>query len=376
MQITSRTAERISRQDHALSNDMEPDFHGSRENDASDDGLWHPASRSSRGRCQRTITWGFHSLVASLVAGLFVGLAVTPLQAQYSLEPHDAGVRVLLDGEVVADYLTKSKSKPIIWPLVGPDGVKMTRDYPMDPDSEDERHDHPHHRSLWFTHGDVNGVDFWLEGGEGGITEHQKFTKLDANDHAVVATANKWKTADGKPVLSDARRFTFGTSGDQRWVDCEFKLIASHGAVNFGDTKEGTFGLRLAESLTVDAGQGGTIVTSGGEKDRDAWGVKAEWVDYYGPLQGQTMGVAILCHPSTYNFPNRWHVRTYGLFAANPFGIHHFVGDSEPTDGMVLPEGESWTFRYRVLLHHGDAEQAKIAQQYAEFAEKEFEPLP
>lgn len=326
-----------------------------------------------------------------LAAGSFSNFAIA--QSKYSLEPHDGGVRVLLDGELSADYLVKSKSKPIIWPLVGPSGKKMTRDYPMIGDSKNEAHDHPHHRSMWFTHGDVNGVDFWLEGGQGGLIEHQEFKSLSAGNEAVICTSNLWKTADGEPVLSDVRRFTFGTDSTHpdseqagsvgsersyRWVDCEIELIASHGDVNFGDTKEGSFGLRIAESMKVDAkGEqaGGKIVNSKGDEDKSAWGVPAEWVDYCGPIGDETYGIAILCHPSTFNFPNRWHVRTYGLFAANPFGIHHFTGQKEPTAGMVLPSGDSWLLRYRVVLHSGSTDEAKIGDQFEKFAKREFKPL-
>ena len=61
-------------------------------------------------------------------------------------------------------------------------------------------------------------------------------------------------------------------------------------------------------------------------------------------------------HPSSFRFPNRWHVRTYGLFAANPFGLKHFTGGKE-TGGYDLPNGQSITLAYRVLLHAGDHEE-------------------
>ncbi|MEZ6137855.1 MAG: DUF6807 family protein [Pirellulaceae bacterium] len=156
-------------------------------------------------------------------------------KAPYQLEKHDGGVRVMQSGELVADYVIKSK--PIIYPVIGPDGVKMTRDYPMVADSENEAHDHPHHRSLWFTHGEVNHVDFWAEGDKMGITEHQEFTQLDDGKQAVIATRNIWKSAAGESILDDHRRFTFDSDDQARWIDCEIELTASRD-VNFGDTKK------------------------------------------------------------------------------------------------------------------------------------------
>ncbi len=295
--------------------------------------------------------------------------------AQYTLVEHDGGVRVLQDNSIVADYLTLSKSKPIVWPLIGPGGARMTRDYPMVPDSKGEAHDHPHHRSLWFTHGDVNGTDFWLEGEKGGITEHQEFTELSGGEQAVVASRNIWKTPAGEPVLTDHRRLTFGNDKSVAWLDCEFELAATHGDVQFGDTKEGTFGMRIAESMKVDAKNGGEIVNSNGQTNREAWGVAANWVDYHGPIGDKQMGIAILCHPSSFHHPNRWHVRTYGLFAANPFGVHHFLGQKEPTAGVKLSDGESMVLRYRVILHAGDHRDAKIGELYADYAQLSFEAI-
>lgn len=287
----------------------------------------------------------------------------------FSLQKHEAGVRVVHGEATIADYLTKSKTKPIIHPLLGPDGVKLTRDYPMVPDSQNEAHDHPHHRSFWFTHGEVNGHDFWAEGDKAGSIEHQEFTQLDDGEQAVIGTRNIWKSVDGQPLLSDHRRFTFGGDADVRWLDCEIELLATHGDVHFGDTKEGSFGIRMAESIKMDAKQGGNIVNSRGLTGGETWGQPAEWVDYYGPVDGKTYGIAILCHPSSFNFPNRWHVRTYGLFAANPFGVYHFTGDKEPTAGTTLTAGEKLTLKYRVVLHRGDVAEASISKLYDEYAQ-------
>lgn len=93
-----------------------------------------------------------------------VSLVSNPVVAQFKLEKHDGGVKVMDGTTLVAEYLTKSGKKPIVWPLIGAGGQKMTRDYPMISDAKDEAHDHPHQRSLWFTHGEVNDIDFWAEG--------------------------------------------------------------------------------------------------------------------------------------------------------------------------------------------------------------------
>jgi hypothetical protein len=169
-------------------------------------------------------------------------------------------------------------------------------------------------------------------------------------------------------VLEDERRLVFGADADSRWIDFDITLSASHGPVTFGDTKEGSFGIRVAETMKVDAKLGGRIIDSEGRVDADAWGKQAAWVDYQGPVGGETLGIAIMNHPASFRFPTYWHVRTYGLFAANPFGVRDFTGSSDKDGSATLGKGASIAFRYRVLLHKGDEKQGHVAERYAEYA--------
>jgi len=75
--------------------------------------------------------------------------------------------------------------------------------------------------------------------------------------------------------------------------------------------------------LAVNQRPRGRIVNSAGDTDKDAWGKQAVWCDYHGPVEGETLGVAILNHPQ-FRAPTRWHVRVYGLFCVDPFAQHGF----------------------------------------------------
>jgi hypothetical protein len=156
--------------------------------------------------------------------------------------------------------------------------------------------------------------------------------------------------------------------GTTRQIDFDITLTAKPGAVTFGDTKEGCFGVRVASTIKVDAKLGGEIVNAEGLKDKEAWGKRSPWVDYHGPVAGQQVGIAILNHPSSFRYPTYWHVRTYGLFAANPFGVSDFTGQKSATGEYVLPQGQSISLRYRVLLHKGDEKAAGVAAAFADYA--------
>jgi alpha-mannosidase len=85
-------------------------------------------------------------------------------------------------------------------------------------------------------------------------------------------------------------------------------------------------------------------------------------------VEGRTVGVAIFDHPQNPRHPTWWHVRDYGLFAANPFGRHDFEGLPDAHAGdLRIPAGQNVTFRYRVYMHEGDAQQARVADRYAEY---------
>jgi hypothetical protein len=143
---------------------------------------------------------------------------------------------------------------------------------------------------------------------------------------------------------------------------------ASPGDVTFGDTKEGAFGVRVAGTMDVKNKKGGRIINSEGLTDGAAWGKASAWVDYQGPVGDETLGIAIINHPTSFRYPTTWHVRDYGLFAANPFGLHDF----EPAKGQKgdhkISAGESMTLRYRVLLHRGDEKQGRVAESFAEYS--------
>jgi hypothetical protein len=293
--------------------------------------------------------------------------ALDGFSAEITAERSEKGVVVKIDGRLFTEYLVQSGAKPILWPIIGPTGKPMTRDYPLC-DRAGERKDHPHQRSLWFTHGEVGGVNFWNEQKGAGSIKHLEFTKIAGGKPAVIATRSAWLGPDGRKVCEDRRTLRFDTDGDARWIDFDIDITATDGPLTFGDTKEGSFGIRVAQSISVDAHQGGKIVNDRSQVDAAAWGQPAAWVDYHGPVDGQTVGIAIFNHPGSFRFPTRWHVRTYGLFAANPFGLHEFTGGKPHGGDYTLAPGQTMSLRYRVFLHRGDEKQGKVSEAFSTYA--------
>jgi len=283
-------------------------------------------------------------------------------------------LRVEINGQLFTEYVFKNTPRPYCYPLLGPDNLAMSRDWPMK-NTPGEDHDHPHHRSLWYAHGAMNGQDFWSEQKAFGKTVHDDFLEVKSGqDAGVIKARNKWVAADGTVVCTDERTLRFYNPGraNERVVDFDITLFASNGDLTLGDTKEGTMAVRLAETmrLKLKGKEGkGHIVNSNGVRDGQTWGKRADWCDYYGPVEGKTVGIAIFDHPQNPRHPTWWHVRDYGLFAANPFGQHDFESLPNKAAGdLKVPAGESVTFRYRFYFHEGDEQQGNVAGKYKQYA--------
>jgi len=299
-----------------------------------------------------------------------------PLEARDVATDGGRAVVVTIDGQPFASLCYEGFAKPIVYPVIGPGGVSMVRHFPMKKDVEGEASDHPHQQSVWFTHGDVNGTSFWHLGKDAGTIVTTKAQVTDAKTHATdrgaiysvgVALADEWRKPDGAVVCTDSQEVRFVLlPGGSRAVDYAVTLRATHGEVKFGDTKEGTAGIRTNPKLRID--RGASAVNSAGDTGKAIWGKRATWVDYSAKIDDRLVGVAVFDHPSNPRHPTWWHAREYGLVAANPFGIHDFEKKPAGAGDFVIESGKTATFRYRFLFHAGDAEAAHVAQQYAVWA--------
>ena len=283
-------------------------------------------------------------------------------------------VKVEINGQLFTEYHFKDVSRPYLYPVIGPGESRMTRNWPMQ-DVENEEHDHPHHRSLWYAHGSVNGQDFWSESPKAGKTVHEKFLEVSSGKTSgVIHSQNKWVAKDGAVVATDDRTIRFSGTAKVPIIDYDVTIHASNGELKMEDTKEGTMAIRLTESMRLmhnkfNRGKPtGHIVNSEGVRDGETWGKRAAWCDYYGPVNDKIVGVAMFDHPKNPQYPTWWHVRDYGLFAANPYGVHDFERKPPGAGEYVIPAGKSVTYRYRLVFHEGDAEQAGIAGLFKKYA--------
>lgn len=316
-------------------------------------------------------------------------LSSKPTQtAAYSIQRHDTKLVIRKNDKTLAEYVFKddATNKTYLFPIYGPSGTLMARSYPMISDVEGEQHDHPHHRGIWFGHEDIAGFDTWAEKMTFGEAKKKKssetetrISKLGKQSHAgfrrMVVDSDSasfvedldYLSADGKKLFSEVRTIKFHDEGAMRWIDFDQELVASNGDIVLGDKKDAGLSIRVPTSMAVDTDRGGKIVSSEGLTDKDAWGKKARWVNYSGPNPKEPMGVVMLNHPSSFRAPTTWHVRTYGLFTANPFGTL----DPEFVNGpYTLKNGEKVSLRHRFVMYSGELSKERIEELYTAYANR------
>jgi hypothetical protein len=273
-------------------------------------------------------------------------------------------------------YFDPSIAKPYFFPLRSAESTVVTRGFPMATDIPGEHRDEPHQRAMYFAHGDVNGFDFWGEAAFPAWSDHGAatfgrtiFRTLDDMQGGPQSGRLK-STFDlvtpAGAIADEIQTYRFEGDPRTRIIDCEFTVRATHGPIIMGDTKEGTFAIRVARTLESPPGH---MVNAGGASgERGIWGKRSEWVDYYGRVGTEDVGVAILDHPDNLRSPTYWHARAYGLLAANPFGVSRFTGDRRQNGRYSIPSGGSLRLRYRVIIHHGSPREATVADAYRQFA--------
>lgn len=312
----------------------------------------------------------------------------------------DDRVNVTVGDQFFTSYIYPARiKKPTLWPINTAGGNAITRAYPMEAVAG-ERADHPHHVGLWFNYGDVNGLDFWNNSeavseeklDRYGHIEHAEVLKTESGaDKGTLEVKTLWKDHEGNTLLEETTRYVFRGEGKERSIDRVTTLTAVNGDVSLDDNKEGVLGLRVTRALEhptdkpvvfTDAqgnptdvpvmdneGVTGRYYNSEGIEGTDVWGKRADWVNLYGTVDGEGINVVIFDHPDNVGYPTYWHARGYGLFAANPLGQAVF-SDGEETLNFALADGESVTFKHRVLLISGERRSTEVLdQRFAQFAE-------
>ncbi len=293
------------------------------------DGNIYPAQKSGEGVV----------VVLSADAGEEIELELSDKKQfdSISLIEENEKLDIMFNGKLFSSYQYLSElKKPFFGPVYTKNGNTFTR-----PDLHNP--EHPHQRSVFIGVGDVNGVDLWNEPETSGYLEKGKpYNIVNGSAFACFEADNIWLDKDGNKLMDENRKITvYNQSEDCRYVDLEVTFKATYSDVVFGATKEaGPLGIRVNEEINVQ--HGGYMKNSyGAEGEKECWSKSAQWCIYGGKLDGDDCAIAVFDDEKNERYPTCWHIRNYGLFAANNL---FFKGD------VKISKGNELKYKYRICF--------------------------
>jgi hypothetical protein len=258
--------------------------------------------------------------------------------------------------EITRYHFGAGLHRPFLFPVVGPAGRSLTRmGHPHDPES------HSHHNSVWMSHVDVGGVDFWSDRG-GGTIRHKRVVKYeDQGEKSYLIAENEWVDKDAKVLLNETRTVSVVLLDGKEWlliIDSTFTVKDK--PITLGKTPFGLLGVRMAKTIGVNDGGGRIRNSEGGVNEKEVLWKQARWVDYSGAIEnGKLEGITLFDHPSNPNHPSYFHVRNDG-----------WMGASLTFDGpRELSPDKPLHLRYGLYVHSDMKPLPEIERQWKRFAE-------
>ena len=181
-----------------------------------------------------------------------VPCAQTPLPAakpvpdmQVLPRPYDQASFEHLGRELTRYHFGPHLRRPFWYPIIGPAGRSLTRmnmpsdpgrsltqaAQPTGPEQAEDPLGHSHQTSVWISHKDVNGVDFWRDGGPlaGQIVHQTRREGLQYEDGPPAPRSlslNHWNDPQGKTLMIERRRTTVVPGEGGSWwmtIDLQFE---------------------------------------------------------------------------------------------------------------------------------------------------------
>src|SRR5262245_61684403 len=246
-------------------------------------------------------------------------------------------------------------SRPFFFPIIGPSGRSLTRmGHPAAPD-------HSHHRSLWWGHHDIGGVNFWEErGGTQQVRQEDWIHYQDGADEAGMVVKIGWFDAHKSKLLQQELIAVYRPlDKGEGWLELQTKFTSPVDALPIGKTNFGFLGLRVAASVSAHYGGGKLTSSEGVTGEKDILGKPASWMNYSGPIAGETWeGITWFDHPSNPRYPTHWHVRDDGWMSA-AFNLQ---------EGWQLKKDQMLRLRYGFYIHGGPLEAKTAETRRQEFA--------
>jgi hypothetical protein len=298
----------------------------------------------------------------SLISCFFISyfFSCWPVWAQERFQvipnPEEKQIDIFVGGKLFTSYIYKdSLLKPVLYPILAPNGSAVTRHYPFKKVSG-EWTDHPAHAGLWMGFGSVNGVDFWdVHPGlpaetlqKKGRIRHARLLQVKSGAEACgLEVSATWETMDGLPLMLQHTRYIFREKDNIRTIDIITTFTALEEQVKLLDNANGLLGIRLSNDMLKE--HGGRVTSSEKFVNDAISGTEARWVQWASKLGSEPVTLLLFDHPLNIGYPSYWNVLDTGLLAVNPWGVAVYTRGAQSLS-LQLPPSASATYRYRLML--------------------------
>lgn len=293
---------------------------------------------------------------------LIIGLLPLSLCAQYlsvdfQSSPEKKEIEVYLEGRLFTKLLyPDSLTKYVLYPLYSAAGIEITRGYPLAP-RKGEQTDHPHQIGLWFTFGDVDGVDFWNNSSARLPEERYKYGSIRVTEapQTNVSQGNitvnaDWVNYKDEILLKEKTVFYFDGSSESRTVRRQ-TILTAYKDIHLNGNKEGLIGLRMDRNF--ESSMTGSYLNANGDKGDDVWGKRSPWVSLTGKKEEREITITLYDVPGNPYYPAWAHARGYGLFALNNLGGQEFNPKDEKIS-ISLKKGETISFMHILSISESE----------------------
>ncbi len=256
--------------------------------------------------------------------------------------------------------------RPFFFPFNGPSGETLTRI------GHPGASNHDHHRSVWFAHHKVMGIDFWSENTDSRIEQKMWFEYRDGDDHCAMAVQLDWHDGhDPQPLMQQELIATLRPLENNEWtldLQSTFRPLAAE--LEIQQSHYGFLAVRVAKSIASYFGEGAITGASGAVGEKALFGKENRWMDYSGPVlatssSGERVrvenGITYFDHPDNPHFPAKWHVREDGWMGASACR----------DEGIITTRMKPLKLRYLLYVHDG-----KVNPERAEELATEWTKLP
>jgi len=355
-------------------------------------GGWEPAVLAGRFGAGRSVTIllghdsvsmdnpGFQALLCRGVEWAATGRVEAPAGSAANMwrwEKQDGASLALVGprGPVWRFRYDPALDVPYFHPLNTVDGRTMTADRPPD---------HIWHHGLWFSWKFINKVNYWevdpKTGRPAGRTSWANVGVAARDDHsALIAMDVAYRpVGEDVPVLTEKRTIEVSAPDPDGTYAIDWTGVFTAERVVVldrtplpgepdGQVWGGYAGLSLRLAGDLDGRQVMTNEGPVGEMTDDRYRGRHAAVDYSGLLGGQPSGAAIFDLPENPRSPTPWYI----IKSAEMSFFTPAVLCYEP---MTLQPGESITLRYRVLVHAGRWDAARLRREYERWTRESRDP--